>query len=51
MVYEQISGTIRFANFDIQYYDFPLEDLLQRKIKEGGKPTDLISKSDGFHPN
>jgi hypothetical protein len=37
-------------NFDIAYYDFPAQQIMERRIKEGGNLYDLIEHSDGFHP-
>ena len=51
-VYQEIidDGTT-FKNFDIVYYDFPTDDILNRKIMEGGDAKDMIERCDGFHPN
>lgn len=32
------------------YEDFPQWDIINRRILEGGDPTDMIEPCDGFHP-
>ncbi len=40
-----------FANFDIAYYDFPAQDIMQRYAAQGKNIKDLIEPCDGFHPS
>lgn len=51
-VYKQILAEGYTAkNFDIVYYDFPTDEIIKRKMLEGGDPRDMIEKCDGFHPS
>ena len=51
MYQEIIDDGTTFKNFDMVYYDFPSDDILNRKIMEGGDPKDMIERCDGFHPS
>lgn len=42
---------MKFKNFDMVYYDFPTNDILERRIIEGGDPKMMIERCDGFHPS
>ena len=51
-VYQEIIDEgIHFANFDMQYYDFPTEQMFERMYLENKAPTDMIERCDGFHPS
>lgn len=54
----QLSGAVRNASFtyqpkhyDIDYIDFPFDDVIQEWIAQGGEPWQLIESVDGFHIN
>ncbi|KYR00215.1 acyloxyacyl hydrolase [Tieghemostelium lacteum] len=49
--YNQIIQSYKFANFDMQYYDFPFGAINEIWVAEGGQTWDLIEPVDGFHPN
>lgn len=48
---EIIQEGYQFNNFDYVYYDTPTQELIDRRIKEGGQAKDMIEPTDGFHPN
>ena len=50
--YSKIIADRKFKHFDMQYYDFPAEEVLKRWIARGGEGYwQLIEPNDGFHPN
>ena len=50
--YSKIISERNFTHFDMQYYDFPAEEVLKRWIARGGDGYwQLIEPNDGFHPN
>lgn len=50
-VYPKIISQNKFKNFDMAYYDFPFQQIMNIWISRGGDPADLIEPSDGFHPS
>eukprot|EP01113_Clastostelium_recurvatum_P042131 TRINITY_DN67_c0_g1_i2.p1 TRINITY_DN67_c0_g1~~TRINITY_DN67_c0_g1_i2.p1 ORF type:complete len:586 (+),score=98.87 TRINITY_DN67_c0_g1_i2:57-1814(+) len=50
-VYSQVIGNNTFKNFDIQYYPFPMNAIIDQWVKDGGQAWQLIEPIDGFHPN
>lgn len=49
-IYPKIIQNYKFKNFDIAYYDFPLDEISRRWRERGGENWQLIEPSDGFHP-
>ena len=54
----ELSGAVRNAsfsiqaqNYDIDYLDFPFEEVIQRWVAQGGEPWQLVESIDGFHIN
>lgn len=54
----ELSVAVRNATFaykpmhyDIEYIDFPFDEVIQRWIAQGGEPWQLIESVDGFHIN
>lgn len=41
----------RFKNFDMLYFDYPAEELMNYWENIGGDPAELIEPIDGFHPS
>eukprot|EP01113_Clastostelium_recurvatum_P025116 TRINITY_DN3018_c0_g1_i3.p1 TRINITY_DN3018_c0_g1~~TRINITY_DN3018_c0_g1_i3.p1 ORF type:complete len:551 (-),score=134.63 TRINITY_DN3018_c0_g1_i3:319-1971(-) len=50
-VYETIVANYTFKHFDMAYLPFPLEQIKQTWVANGGNPADLIEPVDGFHPS
>jgi len=40
-----------YSNFDFIYYPFPLEEIANSWVAQGGELWQLIEPSDGFHPS
>ena len=38
-------------NFDVDYLDFPFDQVIQEWVAQGGEPWQLIESVDGFHIN
>ena len=49
-VYNQIIANNTFKNFDMHYFDCPLEQVVSEWIANGGEAWQLIEPVDGFHP-
>jgi len=50
-VYSQIIANTTFKNFDMHYFDPPLQGVVDMWKKQGGQTWQLIEPVDGFHPN
>jgi len=51
-IYQEIIDTHTYKNFDMIYYPFPLADVYQAWLDQGGVGLwQLIEPVDGFHPN
>lgn len=48
-IVKNITETQKFNNFDMLYQDFPIVEGIQRWVKMGGEPWQLIEPVDGFH--
>ncbi|EFC43184.1 predicted protein [Naegleria gruberi] len=48
-VYDKIIQKYSFKNFKMYYHEFPLKEVVQMWVKQGGQPKDLIEPFDGFH--
>ncbi|KAM6203048.1 acyloxyacyl hydrolase [Rhynchocyon petersi] len=55
---EQLSNTLKkivtsekFANVNLFYMDFALQEIIEEWQRRGGQPWQLIEPVDGFHPN
>ncbi len=46
----QIVENYSFKNFDMVYYPFPLQEIVDDWTKKGNNVMDLIEPVDGFHP-
>jgi len=51
LVYAEIVKSYQFKNFDMHYYPFPIQAIIQAWEKQGGELWQLIEPIDGFHPN
>jgi acyloxyacyl hydrolase len=40
-----------FNNFDIEFYEVPMKQIMDQYIAAGGKAKDMIEPVDGFHPS
>jgi len=49
-VYRDLFKTYKAKNFDVAYYDFPVEPIWNEWVAEGNDPFDLFEPADGFHP-
>jgi len=49
--YPKIIAENTFKNFDIQYYPFPIREMIQKWEAAGKDPAKLIEPVDGFHPS
>ncbi|KAL4467214.1 hypothetical protein ABPG73_014879 [Tetrahymena malaccensis] len=43
--------TIKFNNFDLVYYDLPIQQIIDMAIANGYTAQDIIEPVDGFHPS
>jgi len=50
-VYRDLVTNTSYKNFDIHYFDCPLEQVVKIWKKQGGEAWELIEPVDGFHPN
>jgi acyloxyacyl hydrolase len=50
-VYKEIVANNTFKNFEMHYFDCPLEQVVSEWIAKGGEAWQLIEPVDGFHPN
>lgn len=50
-VYKEIIANHTYKNFDMTYFDPPLQPVLNQWRKQGGHAWQLIEPVDGFHPN
>lgn len=50
-VYKDIIANHTFKNFDMTYFDCPMEEVLAVWEKTGGEAWQIIEPVDGFHPN
>jgi acyloxyacyl hydrolase len=50
-VIKNVTFSYKFKNFDMVYYDFPFDEVIQRWVKMGGEPWQIIEPVDGFHVN
>jgi len=50
-VYVDIIASYNYTNFDMAYYDFPIEESLKFWVQAGGQAYQLIEPVDGFHPS
>ncbi|KRX10792.1 hypothetical protein PPERSA_00962 [Pseudocohnilembus persalinus] len=50
-MYKEIIAENTYKNFDIQYYDFPMDEIMEIVESQGGKCWDCIEAGDGFHPS
>jgi len=50
-VYNEIIANNSYNNFDMVYFDYPLAEMIQRWVQQGGNPSDAIEPVDGFHPS
>eukprot|EP00026_Physarum_polycephalum_P007804 Phypoly_transcript_07872.p1 GENE.Phypoly_transcript_07872~~Phypoly_transcript_07872.p1 ORF type:complete len:447 (+),score=71.22 Phypoly_transcript_07872:193-1533(+) len=50
-VYQDIIANHTYKNFDMHYFDCPMEEVLATWISEGGQAWEIIEPVDGFHPN
>jgi len=50
-VYQDIVRNNTYKNFDLHYFDCPLNEVVRRWQKQGGQVWQLIEPVDGFHPN
>ncbi|CAF3362404.1 unnamed protein product [Rotaria socialis] len=48
---KNVSFTYQPAQYDIDYLDFPFDEVIQEWIAQGGEPWQLIESVDGFHIN
>jgi acyloxyacyl hydrolase len=51
MVIKNVTLTNKFKNFDMIYYDFPFDQVIQQWVNSGGEPWQLLEPIDGFHVN
>eukprot|EP01116_Phalansterium_solitarium_P008550 TRINITY_DN22476_c0_g1_i1.p1 TRINITY_DN22476_c0_g1~~TRINITY_DN22476_c0_g1_i1.p1 ORF type:complete len:599 (-),score=181.25 TRINITY_DN22476_c0_g1_i1:127-1887(-) len=50
-VYKQLIANNTFRNFDVTYFDCPMQEVIDLWASMGGVAHDLIELVDGFHPN
>ncbi|CAF3243138.1 unnamed protein product [Rotaria sp. Silwood2] len=46
-----VSYSYKSTQYDIEYLDFPFDDVIQEWLAQGGEPWQLIESVDGFHIN
>ncbi|CAF4105413.1 unnamed protein product, partial [Rotaria sordida] len=46
-----VTYTYKPMQYDIEYLDFPFNDVIQEWVAQGGEPWQLIESVDGFHIN
>jgi acyloxyacyl hydrolase len=51
MVIKNVTLTNKFKNYDMIYYDFPFDQVIQQWVNSGGEPWQLLEPIDGFHVN
>src|SRR5262249_25550788 len=49
--YKDIMAHYTFERFDMDYYDYPIFEVLDYWTSQGGAAKDLIEATDGFHPS
>lgn len=50
-VYNQIIKNHTYSNFDMTYFDCPMQEVVETWVKMGGEAWQIIEPVDGFHPN
>ncbi|EAS03222.2 surfactant protein B containing protein (macronuclear) [Tetrahymena thermophila SB210] len=50
-VYKDIIETVTFNNFDVVYYDVPIQEAINRATADGYQAYEIIEPVDGFHPS
>jgi len=50
-VYPEVIKNANYTNFDVLYYPFPLEEIANDWVAQGGQLWELIEPTDGFHPS
>lgn len=50
-VIRNVSMSYTFKNFDMDYLDFPFDQVINQWVQMGGEPWQLLEPIDGFHVN